>query len=193
MQNLFRTLSFALRNRNQTVFIVGGGEAHSTISDYITWIEELDITQPRKGDWKQWLGKTLPWHGYKVVRIQMPDKTNAYYEAWKAMFEKYRIRKADIVIGHSLGASFLYKYYHQKHHLPGLHLVAIANLDRKDWHIKPYANEFHFYHSKDDEICPIHTVQPFFDATNGEVEIFENRGHFLEPELHELLLNLTKR
>jgi predicted alpha/beta hydrolase family esterase len=190
MKNLFQSLSFTLQKRNQTVFIIGGGEVHSSISHYIKWVENLDINEDQTSDWKKYLAKKLPYSGFNVVRIQMPDKTNAYYEAWKAMFEKYHIRQRDIVIGHSLGASFLYKYYQEKPRMPDVHLVAIANLDREDWEVKPHTNDFHFYHSQNDEICPIHTVQPFFENTKGEVQIFENRGHFLQAEFPELLMKL---
>jgi predicted alpha/beta hydrolase family esterase len=193
MKNFFRSLSFSLQNRNQRVYVIGGGEVHSTIHDYIKWLENLDINQPNSPDWKSDLSKQLPWSGYEVVRVQMPDKTNAYYEAWKTMFEKHHIRQRDIVIGHSLGASFLYKYYHREEKRPEIHLVGIANLDREDWEIKPYESEYHFYHSQDDEVCPIHSVRQFLDLTKGEVQLFEDRGHFLDPDFPELLEKLKKR
>ncbi len=191
MKNIFKSLAYSLNNKQKTVFIVGGGEVHDTIPAYIKWVELLDITQPRTSDWKQWLAQTLPWSGYKVVRLQMPDKTNAYYEAWRAMYEKYTIRQKDIVVGHSLGASFLYNYYQNYDKTPQLHLVAIAKLNRDDWEVKPYNNDYHFYHSQDDAICPIKTVQPYLEKTHGQVRIFEDRGHFLQPTFVELLKNIT--
>lgn len=177
-----------IRKKNQTIYIIGGGEVHPTMKDYFKWVKKLKINNHITKDWKNWLKNRLEWNGYKVIRITMPDKTNAYYEAWKLMYEKYPVSKNDIVIGHSLGAIFLYKYYYRKpkRKVPQIHLVAPGSIKRGDWSINPYKSNYSLWLSNDDQICPPSDIKQHIKLNKGFQFWFDDKGHFLQPTFPEM-------
>lgn len=111
------------------IWIIGGGETFSSREKYLEWCEKETFHKPKKG-WKDWLADGLS-DTHDVKKINLPDKTNADYDAWKIWFEKY-IDELDTnlpisLIGHSLGGIFLAKYLSENifpKKLEALHLVS---------------------------------------------------------------------
>jgi predicted alpha/beta hydrolase family esterase len=152
----------------------------------------------------------------------MPSKENAYYPAWKIWFEKYfqyihhmpethdnqstldRIEAKKqlphiplILIGHSLGATFLMKYI-SEHGFPKeidtLHLIAPA-LDDAGLigeslstflptmshipSIHKYVKHTHIWASTDDRVIPYdHSVRAHVAIVGSVLHTFHDRGHF---------------
>jgi predicted alpha/beta hydrolase family esterase len=96
------------------VVAIHGGDAFATHEEYLQFLKDFKIDDPNlaKGKgWKNTLQEALG-AGYQVILPRMPNPTNAKYEEWKIWFEKYTpyLNDGVLLIGHSLGGSFLAKY-----------------------------------------------------------------------------------
>jgi predicted alpha/beta hydrolase family esterase len=138
------------------IVIIDGGESFANDAEALDWLMKCDWDLMAKmPSWKKWLADGLSDH-FDTIRIDMPNTMNAKYEEWKIWFEKYfkhihgthhhlthkttleRIaeKKHDedthtklILIGHSLGGTFLMKYLSESgfpRGIDALHLVAPA-------------------------------------------------------------------
>lgn len=75
---------------------------------------------------------------YDVRYPRMPDEENAPYEAWKAEVETTlaAVKGDDVLVGHSVGASFLLKWLSQArsaYRINGLFLIAAPYWGGKGW------------------------------------------------------------
>lgn len=142
----------------------------------------------------------------------MPCKQNATYAAWKIWFEKIFPYLSDdelIIIWSSLWWTFLVKYLLENKFprvISQLHLVA-APFD-EDWLVDEYLADFLFepiggdkiesqvekiflYFSKDDPLCPFHNCEYYHRfLPKSKLFVFNNRWHFFQPALPELLDNI---
>src|SRR3989344_2355919 len=97
------------------IVVIHGGDIFATQDEYINFLRnyEINIERYKTGvdDWKPWLREILG-NEYEVILPVMPNKTNARFEEWKLWFEKLLpfLNDEVILIGHSLGGSFLAKY-----------------------------------------------------------------------------------
>lgn len=191
------------------ILIVHGGNAFEKYEDYISYLKnkEVSIDKLNFKDWKRSLGEVLG-NEYQVLNPQMPNSQNARYSEWKIWFERLIPILDDTVvfIGHSLGGIFLAKYLSENNYpkkIKAIFLIA-APFNTKDEHqlvdfvlsndlssfLKQSGNIF-LYQSKDDEVVPYSNVlnyQKFIP--DAKVRIFENRKHFNQAELFEIVSDI---
>ncbi len=189
----------------QVIFIHGGNSFDTTEEFYEDLrSREFDLYEPPRVRWRDTLAKNITAaHDYHF--IQMPNAMNAEYQAWSIWFEKVIpfLRNNVILIGHSLGGSFLLRYL-SSHVLPvnvaQLHLVApgvdeldcpgmgsfSTNLDNWKGFESNIAN-IYLWHSFDDELVPIHHSERLMvKIPDAHFTKFTDRGHFIQESFPEL-------
>jgi len=172
--------------------------------------EGLEIPRENERHWKPWLKRELEKRGIEVSNELYPEDWQPDYKNWKAVFEKNKIDKNTVLIGHSAGASFLIRWLSEnKTKVNKVILVAPSmgksskydHLDFKDFEYGPEINSFFnrliiIYSNNDDEDI-IESVKTLKEKIGGEIIMLEDRRHFtLEdmgtekfPELLEEILN----
>ncbi|MDF2652463.1 MAG: Alpha/beta hydrolase family [Paenibacillus sp.] len=141
---------------------------------------------------------------YDVIYPRMPEEDKPEYEAWKACIaaELAEEHGEVIVIGHSLGASFLLKYLSEEipaASVKGLFLIAPPYWGSEDWEVEEYSLPEHFelslsriqriffYHSRDDEWVPFtHLARYEEKLPEATIRKLEGRGHQLNHDLTEV-------
>ncbi|HOZ56452.1 MAG: Alpha/beta hydrolase family protein [Parcubacteria group bacterium ADurb.Bin316] len=199
--------------KNQIIFI-RGGEAFDTKEQYYNYLRQREYNPfEQKKSWRDWIGWALS-EEYEMMMPTMPNKHNADYLSWQIWFEKlfpYLNDQKLIVIGHSLGCIFLAKYLSENKFpkiIDQLHLVApvfeseglngetvgdftlnknkLVNLGKQ-------AKVIYIYCSQDDPVTPLRHGELYKEyLPKAELLIFEDRGHFIQPALPELLGNIYK-
>ncbi|GHV22607.1 hypothetical protein FACS1894176_11050 [Bacteroidia bacterium] len=96
----------------QQIIHLHGGDAFPDMETFYTYLKQKNYDPLKeKKYWREWLKQQLP--EYQVFLPQMPNGRMASYTARKIWFEKlfpYLNDEGTILIGHSLGATFLLKY-----------------------------------------------------------------------------------
>ena len=190
------------------IFIIHGGSSFNSIKRHKEYLTQLELSYDRMKlhkKWPQLIAESLT--ECDVLLPVMPNSNNAKYDEWKIYFEKMiPFFKDDIIlIGHSLGGTFLAKYLHEhplKNPVRALLLVAPCYNDESledlgDFalsnatNVSRSAHEIHIFHSIDDDIVPFSELAKFqADIPDAITHVFENRGHFIDatfPELLEIL------
>lgn len=196
------------------IFYIHGGTTHSTKEKFYEYLENKTIElENRAPIWTDHLDANFPDH--QIVRISMPNKVNAEYKAWEIIFKKYlsHINAEDIIIGFSLGATFLLKFLSQNH-LPTApkKLVLVAGpidsegsteelcngfeskateLDSKT--LQAQSHNMKLFYATDDPIVPIIQMQKIQAHLPSAkfIELQNRGGHFITPDFPELV-NLIK-
>lgn len=194
------------------VVIISGGDTFETYEEYLNFLRnyEIDIERYKsdKSDWKPWLRQRLG-SDYEVILPIMPNRTNAQFNEWKIWFEKLIpfLHDEVILIGHSLGGTFLPKYLSENsfpRKIKAVFLVgAVYDGDGKDRGIASFSlpdklnlqtNTIYLYHSKDDTVVPFSALEQYKKALpKAQTRVFEDRKHFNQEEFLELaedILNL---
>ena len=96
------------------IVIIHGGSSFKTYKDYIQNLKKQEISIENlkfQKRWKDGLSAELG-DDYEFLTPRMPNRENARYEEWKIWFNRIEKILDDevILIGHSLGGSFLTKY-----------------------------------------------------------------------------------
>lgn len=191
------------------IVLVHGGDTFETYEEYLGYLKnrEIDFNRHglRKDDWQDNLNKLLG-EGFEVVRPEMPSKRNAKYVEWKIWFEKFIpfLESEIILVGSSLGASFVAKYLAENDFpkkIKAVFLIAGAFADNLPEYqlldftppfnlekLRLQAQRIFLYHSKDDDVVPFDDVNKFKEALpEATVRVFVDRQHFNQEELPELL------
>jgi hypothetical protein len=188
------------------MIIINGGDTFATYEDFLENLKNsefhLDRCTANTRGWKPWLREMLG-EEYEVIIPMMPNSANAQYAEWKIVFGKMFPFLCDgvILIGHSLGASFLAKYL-SENTFPvkikgvmlvsgvfdkasdGLPLFSFSLPKKMDLQTK---NIF-LYHSKDDPVVPISALHDFKNVfPHARVRVFEDREHINTEDFPELL------
>ncbi|KKT15251.1 MAG: hypothetical protein UW76_C0021G0006 [Parcubacteria group bacterium GW2011_GWF2_44_8b] len=194
------------------VVVIHGGDTFETYEEYLNFLRgyEIDIERYKsdKSDWKPWLRQGLG-GGHEVILPIMPNKTNARFDEWKIWFEKFTpfLHDGAILIGHSLGGTFLAKYLSENRFpkkIKAVFLVgAVFSKDNDGFPLVSFTlptnlnlqtETIYLYHSKDDSVVPFSALEQYKKALpNAQIRIFEDRGHFNQeefPELAQDILNL---
>ncbi len=193
---------------NQQILFIHGGETFSTHEEYLFWLKnesqfDPDRAQKRARRWHRQLESVLP--GWTVLRPQMPNDVNAQYPEWEIYFKKVTpfLKNGVVVIGHSLGGTFLLKYL-ATHTLPvtvrSVYLVApsfgvphttfdvFEDISKVTKHA-PCT----IYHSLDDSIVPFAESEGGVKRMPGARLVqFSDRGHFLSESFPELVSDLLQ-
>jgi len=191
------------------IVIIHGGTTFDTYEEYMTYLNSCEVTLENinKKDWKDFLSSKLP--EFEIIYPKMPNAKNARYQEWKIWFEKLFpfLNDGVILVGHSLGGIFLVKYLSENNFpkkIKSVHLVA-APYDTE--HCKESLADFalpknlanftkqtrkiFLYQSKDDTVVPYIDVEKYKrDIPNATLEIFEDRGHFLQEDFPELIKDI---
>lgn len=188
---------------------IHGGETFASYDEYLGFLKKLeidfeDLTNPAK-KWRRNLGETLG-QEFTIIAPEMPNSLNAKYMEWEIWFDKIvpHLDSQVMLLGHSLGASFLAKYLSENKftkRISALFLVAACFDDEgleyslDDFKmpedlsgIAKQADKIFLYHSEDDPVVPFAHLQKFSKAIPGAtLRIFKDRGHFLQEEFLEIV------
>jgi predicted alpha/beta hydrolase family esterase len=188
------------------VFVIHGGDAWDTYEEYIAQIKRwtFDPYEVRGGGWKKSLALQLG-DDYEVILPTMPSKYNAKYMEWCIWMEKIvpHIRNNAILIGHSLGANFLVKFFSENvmpFSVLQLHLVAGCygsgggfELSENIGNIQKQCLNIFIYHSTDDPIVSYSDAQKYhIKLPHAHLETFADRGHFLQEDFPEIVERIRK-
>jgi predicted alpha/beta hydrolase family esterase len=192
------------------VLIIHGGNSFPSQNDYLTYLQSTTVDYERlkyAKKWKPWLAEQLS--DSDVLVPSFPNADNASYEEWKIYFEKIipYLRDNAVIIGHSLGATFIAKYLHEN---PGAvfvdTLILIAGLYTDDpqeagsftvgsiTKVSESAQTIHAFHSSDDMVVSYDNIAIVArDVPSAHIHSFDQRGHFNEPTFPELLELVTQK
>jgi predicted alpha/beta hydrolase family esterase len=193
------------------VFYIHGGESFENYDDFIVRLKTKDIwdlpTEKPTTKWTKHLATDLG-DAYEVFMPQMPNAQNASYKEWKIWFERHfeYLHDGVILIGCSLGAMFLLKYFIENtvpFKVKALFIMAAVvrgtDLDEKDCGdflcslenvhiISDKVEQVNIVHSKDDLLSPYEHGQKIHDAIPGSKLItFEDKNHFIIETFPELI------
>jgi predicted alpha/beta hydrolase family esterase len=192
---------------SQPVIVIHGGSCWASYKEYLGELKnsDFDVDFSPQPEWHKKLQKNLG-AGFKVLLPAMPNWQNAKYVEWKIWFEKAVAvsGRTPIVVGHSLGAIFLTKYFAETTRplkLKGLFLVSTPyatlteNRDFGDFALKRPPRRLHrtvktiyFYQSKDDPIVGAENLSRYREfVPRATVRLFKNRGHFIQGRFPELI------
>ncbi len=192
----------------KTVVLIEGGTTFETYDGYISFLHSMPISVEylEKQTWRDSLQSDLG-ETFKVVRLQMPNKINAKYEEWKIYFHRYIEILGDdlILLGHSLGATFLVKFLAEetiKNTISRVILVAVPFGEKRTG---PSLGDFTFecstnfeavnsdlkitlFASDNDKMITKDDVEKYQKVIkNLEVKTLPDRGHFSQGEFPELI------
>jgi predicted alpha/beta hydrolase family esterase len=192
------------------VIVIGGGDVFGTYEEFIEFLKNFPATidhfRPHR-DWKSFLPERLG-DKYDVLAPVMPNKQNAKFSEWKIWFEKLIpfIEDGALFVGHSLGGIFLVKYIAENNfprRIDALFLVAApySKISEAGDFVLPEniskvgiaAEKIYLIYSKDDKIVPFSEGELYKkQLPQAEMVIFEDRGHFNQPEFPEILELIKK-
>jgi uncharacterized protein len=180
--------------RPQILFIQGGGSgAHK---------EDGKLVAP--------LGKLLG-AGYDVHYPKMPKESDPDYQLWKPQIRKElaSMKGNVILVGHSLGGSFLLKYLSEEKietRVAALFLIATPYWGGDGWRYEGYepaalpkdfpsrlpkGTPIFFYHSRDDEVAPFAHLALYKDKLpQATIRVLDGRGHQLNNDLSEVAADI---
>ena len=191
------------------VMVIHGGDTFATEEEYMKFLMNYELSIERYvtgiDDWKPWLREKLG-EKYEVILPMMPNKTNARFEEWKIWIEKFvpYLNDEVILVGHSLGASFLAKYLSEnkfpKKIGAAMLVSGVYDKDSEGYSLLSFAlpakldlqtEKIFIYHSKDDPVVPFEEAEKFKEALpNAVLRAFEDRKHINQPEFPELLADI---
>ena len=189
------------------VVVIHGGEAWDTYEEYIEYLKNYEFTEDKfkkitSKRWKENLQDELG-ENFQVIKPSMPSERNAKYDEWVIWFEKLfpYLNESIILVGHSLGATFLAKYVSENVlpvSLDQLHLVAGAICTKGGFDfvkslekIEKQCKNIFIYHSTDDFVVDFSEGLKYKKMLPGaEFVQFEDRGHFLQEDFPEIIKNI---
>ena len=191
------------------VLAVHGGDTFATYEDYWKFLEnfEIDLNRYRGGfvDWKATLGEVLG-EEYEVYTPRFPNPTNAQYSEWKLWMDKIisHLRDDVIIIGHSLGASFVAKYLTESNlsiRVGAVLLVSgVAKVDTDGNGLHSFAlpavldlqtEKVFLYHSKDDPVVAYDEILTFAKLLpHAQLRTLDDRGHLNQEQFPELVTDI---
>jgi hypothetical protein len=136
----------------------------------------------------------------------MPNSLNAKYIEWKIIFDKLApfLNDRVVLIGHSLGGVFLAKYLSENKFPKKIIATFLVSAPFGDKNFEPTLADFIFngdlsklqeqggkiflYYSKDDLCVPFTDLERYKqELPEAEAMVFEDRGHFNQPEFLEIV------
>lgn len=193
------------------IVVIHGGDSFPTYDEYLSFLKNLKVESidsfRAKKDWKTTLQEALG-GGYDVLLPRMPNKNNAKYLEWKFWFEKIIpfMKDGVILIGHSLGASFLAKYLAEERFPKKIRAMLLVSGPYNMSDYRPVAefvlpdslvrcerqcDKIFLYHSKDDPVVPFPELVKYQKALpSATARIFEDRQHFNQETFPELVADI---
>lgn len=194
------------------VILINGGATFRPEEEYLSYLKNYIIDFSRHGlRTKSWLENLEARLGsdFQIIRPEMPNRFCARYVEWKTWFEKFFpfLNGEIIFVGYGLGGTFLVKYLAQ-HDLPqkvkALFLIAAPFEDNPPFYelgdftppndfrqVVKQAETIVLYHSRDDRSVPFRNMERLKNVLpKADLRIFEDRGHFMQSELPELVRDI---
>ena len=191
------------------VLVIHGGDSFATYEEYIAYLknETVSLEDGQRRGWKAGLSLALG-EGYQVISPRMPNSYNAKYEEWRIWFLKYAELLSDdiILIGHSLGGSFLAKFLSTEkfprkitatfliappYDTDGPRALVEFNSPESLQALLEQGGQLYLYHSKDDSVVDFKEFEKFKKALpTAHFEPFEDRGHFIGEEFPEIVKDI---
>ncbi len=158
--------------------------------------EGLEFPRENQRHWFPWIKDELEKQGINVSHELYPMDWSPNYEKWKKVFEKNKINKNSILIGHSAGAGFLVRWLEEtKRKIKKLILVApyVVHDGEADWlkefvnfkfdkSLKNYYDELIIFYDKKDMKGILQNVSIIKKILGGKVIDVKNHGHFTEED-----------
>lgn len=191
------------------VVVIHGGDVWDTYEEYIEYLKNYDFTREKfdkmtSHGWKDNLQEKLG-SDFQIVKPSMPSKRNAKYYEWSTWFQKMLPYLHDnvVLVGHSLGATFLVKYL-AENKLPiivsQVHLVAGGfvykggfDLPKSVALIEERCENIFLYHSRDDKVVDFEDALKFQKVLpHATLVQFEDRNHFNQETFPEIVENIKQ-
>ena len=192
------------------IFYIHGGTTHSTQEKFYEYLENKSIALEKPAPiWPDQLEENFPNH--HIMRIKMPNKNNADYKAWEIIFKKYlsHINPDDVIIGFSLGATFLLKFLsHNKLPVQSAQMILIAGpidsegspeelcngfetkkIELDSQTLQSQSKQMHLFYATDDPVVPIlqmQKIKPHLPHAKF-IELQNRGGHFITSDFPELI------
>jgi uncharacterized protein len=167
-------------------------------------------------NWFPWLKSELEKLGHTVFVPTFPTPENQSLNSWMKAFEKYKkyLNKDSLVIGHSIGATFLLSIIEQSNvsinsaflvsgfigslNNPEFDKINKSFAEKKfDWKIiKNKCPNIFIFHSDNDPYVPLAKAKELSEHLDAKLTIVKNAGHFNKSAGYtefELLLNEIKK
>ena len=202
------------------VVLLKGWEAKENYKDFYDCLAKQDYNpfEKKTKKWSDNLWEVL-WKNFEFINFPRPNSSFADYKAWKIMFEKLLpfLKWEVIFVGHSLGGTFLAKYFDEDfkgwiqdsplhYNIKKIILVAPAFKDDENeviWsfnfknnaleNLKKISEKITIFWSKDDFVVPFEDFLDFKKVLpKAKFFEFENYGHFLGEEYREILEEIKK-
>lgn len=175
---------------------------------YLHYLKTRDISIEERRRWSEGYLKKKLGANFEIIKPRMPQADNARYEEWKIHFERYFpfLRNNIILIGSSLGGTFLAKYLSENkfprkilsaylicppfdNSLPGEDLVGGFNLKSNLSLLENNAKRLNLLFSQDDDVVPVaHAEKYQKKLKNANIIIFKSKnGHFKISEFPEIV------
>ena len=164
-----------------------------------------------KRHWMPWLKKTLEKDDIDVSNKLYPKDWNPNYEDWKKEFEKNKIDKNTVLVGHSVGCAFLLRWLGEKKKMVSkLILVAPVVIPSEKWpflndllnfainrDIRDFAGKITVFFSNNDSKEILKSVKVISELFSIAPINLLNRGHFTledmgKEEFPELLCKVLE-
>ncbi len=158
-------------------------------------MEKYNLPFQNERGWISWLKNTLNKKGIKTYNPLMPNNTS--YKDWKKEFEKNKIDKNSVLIGHSAGGAFLVRWFSETNKkIKKLILVAPARklpgmkkryIDFYDFetkkNIRTNVGEISIFISDDESPGIKQSVKLYEKEFGIEAIELKNKGHFTEKSM----------
>jgi uncharacterized protein len=180
--------------KQQILFIQGGGEGAYNVDHELV----------------SRLGSGLG-GGYELRYPKMPHESDPDYNRWQPRIRKElaTLEENAILIGHSLGGSFLLKYISEEKigkRIAGIFLIATPYWGGDGWRYEGYervalpedfasklprGTPIFFYHGSDDEVVPFAHLALYAEKMpRAIIRALEGRGHQLNNDLTEVAADI---
>ena len=196
------------------VILIRGWEVKENYKDFYDFLEKQDFDpyEEKTKRWYKWFDKFI-WDNFDPITIPTPNNDFADYKAWKILFEKMipYLNNDSILIGHSLGGTFLVKYFNEKNNNEFLEriskiilispafedinwdLIWSFNFDKNLDNLKIIQDKIIIFGSRDDFVVPFSHFESFINILpKSKYKIFEDKGHFLIENFPELIKEITE-
>ena len=157
-----------------------------------------------EANWFPWLKKELENRGYECLVPKFPTPLDQSLESWLRVFSGYesKINEDTVLIGHSLGASFIINYLEKTskkvkatyliapfHKLLGNQYDEINKTfvgKEFNWEkIKSSCNKFFVFASDNDKYIPPEVTNDIVEKLDAEFNVVPNGGHLNKESGYE--------
>ena len=189
------------------IILVHGGSTFDAYGDYLQFLKTFDATLEylRKRSWRDSFESSLG-NSFEVVKLQMPNKTNARYTEWKLYFERYipLFNNEVTLIGHSLGGIFLAKYLSENAYPKKIRATYLLATPYDSLGLEESLGDFaltapllrfasqspriFIFHSEDDPVVPVSHAEKYkAQLAHAEVIMLKEKKHLNMIDFPELV------